>query len=226
LYTTVGVVLGVAEGTVVVVLGAGGVVGVLVVGSAVVGFPDVGVVGLAVVGVLGLAVVGVLADGALDWVALELGVKPSGLVRFGDGATHGGAGVLEVAVGLDDGNHGVTGRSGFPTGSDALILERDVPCDRSACELNELVDCGAWVVVESGVPNGTKNQTPASATTTVVRTPNFRTDRPRRLCRAPNWRACRPRWNCLTSYPFTPRPSGSLHSCLRSTVTVGLVYDL
>jgi hypothetical protein len=214
LYTTVGVLLGVVDGVLVVLVVAPGVgVGVpglgVVVGVVVVGVP-VGGVGVAVVGV-GVVVDGVVVVGTvvvppgvgppgLDVVPPGLDVVLPGLLSVCGGAAH--EGVLGVAVGAQ----GDTGCIGFPTGRDGLVLERDVPCDRSAGALATSADWGDCEPAVPLEPNGSSNHAPASATTTVARMPSFRTGARRRLCRAPNFRTCRPMWNCLTCLPFAPRP--------------------
>lgn len=235
LYTTVGVLLGVVDGVLVVLVvapgvgvgvpGLGVVVGVVVVGVpvggvgvAVVGVPVVGlvvvevVVGVPVVPVVVVGVVvGVVVVGAvvvppgvgppgLDVVPPGLDVVLPGLLSVCGGAAH--EGVLGVAVGAQ----GDTGCIGFPTGRDGLVLERDVPCDRSAGALATPADWGDCEPAVPLEPNGSSNHAPASATTTVARMPSFRTGARRRLCRAPNFRTCRPMWNCLTCLPFAPRP--------------------
>ena len=75
---------------------------------------------------------GVLADGVVgDGVLAEgvVGLLVRGPVR----------GVLEVESAVVC---GASGFSGFPTGSDGRVLERDVPSDRSTVGPDELVDCG------------------------------------------------------------------------------------
>jgi hypothetical protein len=194
-----GLVLGVA-GVPVVVLGEG--VGVLVVGELVVGFAGVGVPvdggvaggwvladgwvlagGWVLADGLPLAVGVVPPGGVVASVALELGVPLPALVSLGDGAAHGGLGVLGVAVGSGDAVQGVSGRNGFPTGRGGLAVERDVPSVRSAGEPNVLVDCGTWLDAESRPPNGTKNQTPVRRTAAAASAPNLRRGSCRRLCR-------------------------------------------
>jgi hypothetical protein len=190
------VVLGVADGAAVVVGLVLGVVvlGVVVLGVVVVGVLEDGVpvVGPAVVGDVGslvvVPVVGSVVVGSLG-VFVVVPVAPGDVVPGVDvellgppvGAAHGVAGVHVVL-------HGVPGCSGFPTGSEGRAVDRDVPSDRPSGGLEELAeptDPGGsdWAVLCD--PIGTKNQAPASATTTAASTPSFRTGRRRRLWRAP-----------------------------------------
>jgi hypothetical protein len=208
------VLLGVVDGTAVVVPEDGAVVGSVVVGAVV----DGAVVGPAVVPVVVLVVVGPVVVGPAVVPGVVPGVVPVVVgsdvgpavevpgsvvgVPVDGGSSHG---VPGARVAVDD---GMTGLNGFPTGRDGRVLERDVPSVRSTVGLDEAG--GSWVVAASGFPNGTKNQVPARAATMVASAPSFRIGWRRRLCRAPNFRACRPRWNCLTSKPFAPRPRGSL----------------
>jgi hypothetical protein len=52
--------------------------------------------------------------------------------------------------------------------------------------VNETVPGGACVVAESCTPNGTKNQTPASATAPAATTPTFTSGNRRRRCCGPD----------------------------------------
>lgn len=187
-------VLGVADGTAVLVgvgvlgdgvVGAGvvgvvvGVVGVVVVGAVVV------VVGAVVVGGVGAVVDGVFVEGVPG------GVSVVGSVVVGLFVPGTVSGVLDVDPALVC---GASGFSGFPTGSDERVVDRDVPSDRWIVGL-ELVACGAWAVSDCWDLNGNRNTAPASTETAAAPAPSLSTGGRLRTCRG---------WGCLTTNYLSP----------------------
>jgi hypothetical protein len=187
------VVLGVADGTAVLVgvgvVGDGvvgaGVVVVGVVGAGVVGVVVVGGVGVVVVGGVGVVVDGVFVEGVPG------GVPVVGSVVVGLFVPGTVSGVLDVDPALVC---GASGFSGFPTGSDERVVDRDVPSDRSIVGL-ELVACGAWAVSDCWDLNGNRDTAPASNETAAAPAPSLSTGGRLRTCRG---------WGCLTTNYLSP----------------------
>jgi hypothetical protein len=100
--------------------------------------------------------------------------------------------------GVADGLQVGIGSNGFPTGSDGLVVDLDVPCVRSTLGVDKLEadEGGAWDFdAVSRDLNGSRNKAPATRARAAPPAANFNTGVRRRM-----WRGL----DCLTTQNLSP----------------------